>query len=92
MSDAQELLAEVVRRHELGGVREDRFIGRLLDVCSCGVESRFNDHPEHVAAEIDKALGLTEFTVNDPVPERWWATSIQYLDDNSGWRWPDDQH
>lgn len=55
MSDAQKLIAEVVRAHALG-IREwsDSYRHRS---CMCPQEVGADEHADHVAIEVDKALG-----------------------------------
>ncbi|ACH62959.1 hypothetical protein SOLON_60 [Mycobacterium phage Solon] len=59
-SEAQNVIAEVVAKHEFDGVERDRIRDRIIGLCSCGKRVRTHprsSHAEHVAEEIDKALG-----------------------------------
>ncbi|AIT14566.1 hypothetical protein SEA_PHILONIUS_58 [Mycobacterium phage Philonius] len=51
MSDAQNLIADVLRAHQ----QADEY-GYPVEECRCGA-TFWCDYAEHVAAEIDKALG-----------------------------------
>lgn len=59
MSEAQKLMAGVIRSHDYGGSEQDPIGGRRVEHCGCGWRSTFveREHSDHVAAEIDKALG-----------------------------------
>ncbi|WP_131823228.1 hypothetical protein [Mycobacteroides chelonae] len=58
MSDAQKIVAEVLRGHEYDGA-ESSPEGVRLEFCACDPESPVPEpsHIAHVAAEVDKALG-----------------------------------
>lgn len=59
MSEARKFMAGVIRSHDYGGSEQDPIGGRRVEHCGCGWRSTFveREHSDHVAAEIDKALG-----------------------------------
>jgi hypothetical protein len=72
--DIREQIAEVIYSHEAcyTGKNPSCDCGRWMGAVA-GRES----HADHLADMLVQELGLTEFTVDYPVPERWWATAIQ---------------
>ncbi|AER49496.1 hypothetical protein SG4_86 [Mycobacterium phage SG4] len=88
-SEAQNVIAEVVAKHEFDGVERDRIRDRIIGLCSCGKRVRTHprsSHAEHVAEEIDKALGgLTREEQWVPVEEsgdRWTGRSREAAEAN----------
>ena len=81
--DPRARIAAVQREHRLG-----RSVVPGHDpgyICECGWRSdepdcTWTDHPEHVADAVISELGLTEFRVDHPVAERWWATKVEPID------------
>ena len=94
MADLATALANIAAEHDYNGA--DNFAdGSRVEHCICGWPG--HSHVTHVAVlqaayliehliEHAKELGLTEFHCAEPVPERWWATRIQYQDENGNWQ------
>ncbi len=80
MSEAQKLMAEVVLRHSWNYVTGSQVDG----CCECGHDTAQDNpyysydrgcHAQHVAAEIDKALGGLTREPGSVYPEMRWVSS-----------------
>lgn len=73
MSDAQKIMADVLRVHQYNGAAEGT-LGARSEFCTCGWSGPGEQvHEAHQAAEIDRAVGGLHRSTQPEYPERWEA-------------------